>query len=180
MNSIQKAKEFKDLGNDFFKSNNYTKAKSNYGKGLAYVKGMRGSKRAVAPELDMIAQSAPSDYLPLAEEIDEEAKQLEIVLHQNIAICFLRMDKPEEALSHCESALRLDPKSPKALLRKGQALIALKRYEKAREVLTNALKENQADPELNKAIQKSLRAIHEVMKKEEEEDKKRYLGILSR
>mmetsp|Transcript_19780 Transcript_19780/g.19888 ORF Transcript_19780/g.19888 Transcript_19780/m.19888 type:complete len:182 (+) Transcript_19780:156-701(+) len=177
---LAKAQGHKDEGNTFFKDKKYSRAKSCYGKALAYIKAMPGSKRNTVPDMAKMLASRTDEGGALTEEMDEEAKQLEIVLHQNIALCYLKMNEPQETLKHCDLALQSDSKALKALLRKGQALLSLKRHEKAREVLEFALSEHKNDLSAVAAINTVLSLIAKEEKEETLLEKQRFRGIFSK
>ena len=51
----------------------------------------------------------------------------------NRAKCRNAMKKYQEAISDCDSALSIDPKCTKSIIEKGNALLGLKRFDKAKE-----------------------------------------------
>lgn len=66
--------------------------------------------------------------------------------YTNKAFCFLKLNKPTDALSTCNEALTLDPGNVKALYRRAMALKMLQDYSKAMEDLTKLLtKEDNKD-----------------------------------
>ena len=89
-------------------------------------------------------------------------------------MCYLKLKKPVDALTHCDIALSINSKLPKAILRKGQALIDLGKYDKAQEILNNCLLEcNNNNDDATKVIKKNL--LEEIKKIEsilKEGDKK--------
>lgn len=117
---IERALQLKEEGNNYFKEGRFSKAKSCYGKCLAYITGFPGSKRHQTGWEQMAAQStAVGDMATDVEEMT--AADLEKVVHQNIAACFLKMEMPQNAIVHADKALALDKKAWKAMLRKGEA-----------------------------------------------------------
>ena len=73
--------------------------------------------------------------LVLVEE-DNAAAKFELISHQNIATCFLKMGSPSDALVHCEKALKLDKDGSawKARMRKGEAYLQQGRHDDAKEI----------------------------------------------
>ena len=53
-------------------------------------------------------------------------------LWTNRAICRNRMEKFENALSDCDTALKIDPKCTKSISQKGNALVGLGRFDEAK------------------------------------------------
>ena len=53
----------------------------------------------------------------------------------NLAQCYLCLDMYEDALDHCNFALRIDPEFMKAKFRKARALMRLFRFEESLKVL---------------------------------------------
>ena len=70
-----------------------------------------------------------------AEKFYSEAIQLNIgwrPLWTNRAICRNRLEKFENALSDCDTALKIDPKCTKSITQKGNALFGLGRFDEAK------------------------------------------------
>lgn len=63
----------------------------------------------------------------------------------HIAICYLRLHRPEDSLWYVNKALKKDPKQKKLLLLKGELLYQLKRYREAASVFEKAA-ESKVDP----------------------------------
>eukprot|EP01041_Mallomonas_annulata_P002742 gene2742-5403_t len=176
--NLSKCKEFKEQGNSFFKENNFKKAKVSYGKALAYIKGIPGSKRSVTGFEEITGASLNS--APLSEEIDKELLEIQKVLHQNIAICYLKLGSPGDALRECDNALKLDGNSWKAMLRKGQALSALGRLQSALEILNSALSLCNSDPAAVKAIRIEIEAVKRTIKQENAAANEKFRGIFGK
>jgi tetratricopeptide (TPR) repeat protein len=173
---LHRAEELKEEGNHYFKQSLFSNAKSSYGKALAYVKGIPGSKRTVTG----FEQIAPSTTPPLSKELDESAKELEKILYQNIATCYLKLNKPNDAISNCNKALQIDANSWKALLRKGQANIALNDYERARELLDKAISECDNDASAIATIQREFTNIENLNRKYDAQERKKYASMFSK
>ena len=70
-----------------------------------------------------------------AEKYYSEAIQLNIgsrPLWTNRAICRNRMERFENAISDCDTALKIDPKCTKSISQKGNALFGLSRFDEAK------------------------------------------------
>jgi len=72
----------------------------------------------------------------------EEAKKrnpTDARVYNNIAICFVKIMKPNEAMKEVEKALEIDPKFIKAMLRKGMIHNLVKEHHKAMETFRKVL-----------------------------------------
>jgi heat shock protein 4 len=70
-------------------------------------------------------------FFDLSPEDAEEVRQVKVSLYLNVAMCYLKMDKPDMVLNNCNFALDLDGRNPKALFRRSAAWEAKKDLEKA-------------------------------------------------
>mmetsp|Transcript_11924 Transcript_11924/g.19406 ORF Transcript_11924/g.19406 Transcript_11924/m.19406 type:complete len:145 (-) Transcript_11924:475-909(-) len=133
---LDKAEEYKRAGNAFFKEGNFSRAKSNYGKCLAYCTGLPGSERSKTGYEGFQTQKVNPHIVTCTNEEDAAAAKLELICHQNIATCFLKMSSPSEALMHCEKALKLDVNGSawKARMRKGEAYMQQGRNDDAKAI----------------------------------------------
>lgn len=134
---LEMALHFKELGTALFKNCDYKKAIVNYGKAVAFTKGLPGSKRGLEGMGAMAANSSTIE--PISEENDQKAIDLELISLTNIATCYLKLNEPRKALEFCEKALITSENAWKAMLRKSEALTMMRNYELAREILANAL-----------------------------------------
>lgn len=133
---INKAQELKEEGNKYFKEEKYSKSKSKYGMALAYITGFPGSKRSQTGWESLAYQSSGS--ILATDEEENLATELEIILQQNIATCYIKMNDPQKVIYHANKALTLNPNSWKAMLRKGEALLMKESFDEA-EVLFRVL-----------------------------------------
>jgi len=93
--------------------------------------------------------------------VPQELFDLKVACLQNIALATLKMAKGtkrasdfEEAVKRANDALALDGKSPKALMRKGQALVDLRDWQNAFQCLAVASQETKGkDPEVQRLLQ---------------------------
>ena len=141
---IETAIRYKEDGNSFFKEEKYSKAKSKYGTALAYITGFPGSKRNQTG-YESLANQAIRQVLATDEE-ETAAAELELILQQNIAACYLKMNNPQSAIVHCNKALALDANAWKAKLRKGEALTMKESFDEAKVILEEALNSTSNPP----------------------------------
>ncbi|XP_054722294.1 peptidyl-prolyl cis-trans isomerase FKBP4-like [Uloborus diversus] len=120
------------------------------------------------------------DYLQNESELtgDQKDKKQALLLagYLNLAACFLKLGKHQEVIENCDKALEIDSKSVKGLFRKGQAYMALKDDEAAKEVFTEVLNVDSS----NKAAQKNLYVCNENIKKQLAKEKKMYQAIFKK
>ncbi len=119
---IANARRLKDEGNDLFKQKNFKKARVRYATALAYTKGLPGRELPAGSDpmvAGLTGQQNSADKL--SPEVNQEVTDLEAVLHTNIATCFLKLDKAEEALEAAEKATAVSSTYAKAWLRKAEA-----------------------------------------------------------
>lgn len=128
----------KTEGNQHFKAKDYQKAVDQYAEGLELVGFMRDTDT-------------------------EKARLLTVQLHQNTAMCLNHLKEHEEALSHCDQALAVDPKAAKALYFKSHAYSGLKELDKAIDSLKNCIRIQPNDRKLRQELEK----LNEEKKKQE-------------
>lgn len=88
------------------------------------------------------ATQADAELISLTSELPPTA-----AAHSEVGRLFQQAGDSERALQEFAEALRLDPKSPAALLGAGEAAFQLGQYEKARRYLEQALKAGTREPE---------------------------------
>jgi len=95
-----------------------------------------------------------------AERCYSEAIQLNIGYRPfwtNRAKCRNVMNKYEDAISDCDSALSIDPKCTKSITEKGNALLGLKRFDEAKECYESLRLLGE-----DASVEKHLKKLHEV------------------
>ncbi|KAJ7326853.1 hypothetical protein JRQ81_016612 [Phrynocephalus forsythii] len=107
---VSVAEDVKNIGNTFFKSQNWTMAVKKYTKALRYIEASKA-----------VAEKAHSAKLNSAA----------LTCYLNIAACKLKLSEWEGAIENCTEALALDPENTKALYRRAQAWEASKDYDQA-------------------------------------------------
>jgi tetratricopeptide (TPR) repeat protein len=171
---IETATRYKEDGNRFFKEEKYSKAKSKYGTALAYITGFPGSKRNQTGYESLANQTIRPVLATEEEEI--AAAELELILQQNIAACYLKMQNPQSAIVHCNKALALDSNAWKAKLRKGEALTMKESFGEAKIILEDALNST-SNPTSIQAIKLALKKRNVEVKRAEAEEKKRFKAM---
>ncbi|XP_030789217.1 inactive peptidyl-prolyl cis-trans isomerase FKBP6 isoform X4 [Rhinopithecus roxellana] len=106
-------------------------------------------------------RSAPSEEQHLV-----EAAKLPVLL--NLSFTYLKLDLPTIALRYGEQALIIDQKNAKALFRCGQACLLLTEYQKARDFLVRAQKEQPFNHNINNELKKLASDYRDYVDKEKE------------
>ncbi|XP_054770303.2 FK506-binding protein-like [Lytechinus pictus] len=83
----------------------------------------------------------PQDVKDLDDALQQEYNLLKKSCSLNLAACQLKHKRYHDVITHCISALEIDPLNTKALYRRCQAYIALDEFEKARTDIQTALDE---------------------------------------
>lgn len=120
------------------------------------------------------------DLLEHEDNLDGEKKSKRdaVVLanHLNSSLCQLKMAEPLEAVKACNKALELDPRSEKALFRRGQAYLNSKDYEMARKDFEEVLKIDAN----NKAARNQLSICVAKLKQQLQQERQMYKNIFER
>lgn len=148
------SEDLKNIGNTFFKSQNWEMAIKKYAKVLRYV----DSSKAVIEKADV------SRLQPIA---------LSCVL--NIGACKLKMSNWQGAIDSCLEALEMDPSNTKALYRKAQGWQGLKEYDQA---LADLKKAQEIAPG-DKAIQAELLKVKQMIKAQKDKEKAVYAKMFA-
>ncbi|KAJ3440676.1 fk506-binding protein [Anaeramoeba flamelloides] len=146
-NQMLKLTELKNEGNTFFKTRKFQEAEGKYLESLESVKKI--PRRTLEPE---------------------EKKQvvgLQTTLLLNASMSEIKLEKFAKSLKNCEEALKLDPKNPKAIYRKGLSYGGKLDYDEAIKVFSYGV---EIDPQ-NKIMKSKLNFYKK--KKIAEQDKKR-------
>ncbi|EIW86541.1 TPR-like protein [Coniophora puteana RWD-64-598 SS2] len=126
--SLTKAEELKQAGNEAFKSSDWSEAIVSYRTALCHlplrkVKKYQPSSRETDPDDEQPSSSAPSQSRQ--ETIDEpdgpldpECRKARSVLNANIGACFVKLGNHKDAVDACTKALQDDPNYVKALQRR--------------------------------------------------------------
>ncbi|KAF7545122.1 hypothetical protein G7Z17_g9425 [Cylindrodendrum hubeiense] len=129
---LENGSDFKDRGNECFKTKGYVDAKEFYTKGINILfleerKRMRG-------EVSTDLEGEPNSD-------DEIAKQRETLeaLYVNRAACHLALSNYRSCWTDCAAAIRLNPRNIKAHYRSARALLAVDRIPEADDVCSRGL-----------------------------------------
>ncbi|XP_043387209.1 inactive peptidyl-prolyl cis-trans isomerase FKBP6 isoform X1 [Chelonia mydas] len=100
------------------------------------------------------------------EQCQIDAAKLLVFL--NLSFTYLKLERPVRALTYGEKALEIDKRNAKALFRCGQACLSLTEYEKARDFLVRAQKEQPFNHDINNELKKLASCYRDYMDKEKE------------
>ncbi|KAJ3289366.1 cytochrome P450 monooxygenase 9 [Rhizoclosmatium sp. JEL0117] len=114
---IADAAASKTSGNAYFTAGKYAEAAKAYRFGISRLEVTWSATPAEIPEIN----------------------QLKLNLNSNLAACLLKTKNLKEAVEACDKALEVDVKNVKVLYRMGQAYSGLAMFDKAEEVLKQAL-----------------------------------------
>lgn len=146
---VQKNKE---EGTELFKGGNFRPAAARYNKALTHA----------------------AKFHDLSPDQVAEVDALKLSLHLNLGMCWLKITDSEthldQAVRACTDALKIDPRSAKALYRRASALEQKKDYEAAQADLRLAA---EVDPE-DTAVPKLMARIEAQIKRELDKEKKMY------
>ncbi|KAJ3596944.1 hypothetical protein NHX12_003344 [Muraenolepis orangiensis] len=112
----------------------------------------------------------------LGEEDEQKAKALRLAAHLNLAMCYLKIQEATQALENCDKALLLDESSEKALFRRGEALVAMKEFDRAREGFQQVIQLYPA----NKAAKAQLGLCQKHIRDQHEKDKRLYANMFQK
>ncbi|XP_061534224.1 peptidyl-prolyl cis-trans isomerase FKBP4 [Phycodurus eques] len=112
----------------------------------------------------------------LSEEEENKAKALRLAAHLNLAMCYLKLKEPNQALENCNKALELDKSSEKALFRRGEALSGMKEFDKARDDFQRVV---QLYPS-NKAAKSQMVLCQKHIREQHDKDKRTYANMFQK
>ncbi|KAJ8798765.1 hypothetical protein J1605_016568 [Eschrichtius robustus] len=135
----------REFGNYLFRQNRFYDAKVRYKQALLLL-----HRRSV----------------PLEEQHVVETAKLLVLL--NLSFTYLKLEQPAVALRYGEQALSIDQKNAKALFRCGQACLLMTEYQKARDFLVRAQKEQPFNHDINNELKKLASYYRDYMGKEKE------------
>ena len=159
---------YKDEGNAFFKDQNYKKALVSYGKGLAYVRGLKGKRSKMMMSTLMPMYNDDNNNDSISDDDDNKAMLLEAILDTNVGVCYTKLGEPRKALEYYDKATTVDTTYWKALLRKSEAYLQLNLFSQAKNTLSS-INTNTLKPEDIKAIDALM---VKITKSERIDDKK--------
>ncbi|KAL1473605.1 hypothetical protein MTO96_021897 [Rhipicephalus appendiculatus] len=109
-------------------------------------------------------------------ELNDRRNALLLATNLNMALCYNKLNDPLEAIRACNGALALDPRSEKALFRRGQAYIASNEFELARKDFEEVLKIDSN----NKAARNQLSICTVKLKQQLQKERQMYKHIFER
>uniref|UniRef100_A0A8C9CAT9 peptidylprolyl isomerase n=1 Tax=Phocoena sinus TaxID=42100 RepID=A0A8C9CAT9_PHOSS len=146
--------DLKNIGNIFFKSQNWEMAIKKYTKVLRYVEGSKAAtENASGAKLQPVTLSCGL----------------------NIGAWKLKMSDWQGAVDSCLEALEIDPANTKALYRRAQGWQGLKEYDRA---LADLKKAQEIAPE-DKAIQAELLRVKQKIKAQKDKEKAAYAKMFA-
>ena len=146
--------DLKNIGNTFFKSQNWEMAIKKYTKVLRYVEGSKAAtENASGAKLQPVTLSCGL----------------------NIGAWKLKMSDWQGAVDSCLEALEIDPANTKALYRRAQGWQGLKEYDRA---LADLKKAQEIAPE-DKAIQAELLRVKQKIKAQKDKEKAAYAKMFA-
>jgi len=163
---IAKARELKMEGNSLFKSGDLKKAVVKYRTVFAFVNGL-------VSEGDSMAQYGKVD---VDGEEKQEIAQLKKEVYSNLAMAYLRLEKPDKALQVCDKAIEIDANDSKLFFRKGLAYMAVAEFEKSKECLLISAKLDPRNKAIRSAIEEWKTKYAKWKKEQNEKDKSIYGG----
>ena len=84
-------------------------------------------------------------FRDLDPEKDATVKKIKVDLHVNMALCWTKLENPDQSLKSAEEALKLDPDHPKALYRRAALFEKTNKFDEAKKDLVKTLKINPDD-----------------------------------
>ncbi|XP_069018871.1 peptidyl-prolyl cis-trans isomerase FKBP4 [Embiotoca jacksoni] len=157
MNTVEKLEQsniVKEKGTQYFKEGKYKQASVQYKRIVSWLEHESG----------------------LSTEDEKKAKSLQLAAHLNMAMCFLKLHEPNQALENCNKALELDASNEKALFRKGEALFGMKEFDRARDDFQQVVQLYPA----NKAAKSQVVFCQKRIKEQHEKDKRIYANMFQK
>ncbi|XP_022047604.1 peptidyl-prolyl cis-trans isomerase FKBP4 [Acanthochromis polyacanthus] len=157
MNTAEKLEQsviVKEKGTQYFKEGKYKQASVQYRRIVSWLEHESG----------------------LSPEDENKAKALQLAAHLNLAMCFLKLQEPNQALENCDKALELDGSNEKALFRRGEALFGMKEFDQARDDFQRVLQLYPA----NKAAKSQVVLCQKRIKEQHEKDKRIYANMFQK
>lgn len=176
---IDKATDYKNTGNQHFKDGKFKKAIVSYSTAIAYTKGLPGRKQGLEGVSQMAMQNAHSVEDQITPEQEVAIVELEVAIKTNISTCYIKLEKPVEALEAVREALALNPKAWKTLLRKAEAVLLLNDPEKALTILAEA-DQCATDEVAHTAIVKLKEKATKILKQQEAKQRKAFGNIFEK
>lgn len=114
------------------------------------------------------ALSHCAKFVDLSPEDLEEVNGVKLSLNLNLALAYMKLEKPEQALRVCNDAINIDENSAKALYRRASVYYELKKWDDAKK---DAKKASEIAP-TDKAIKKLGDRVDIMLKRQKAKEKK--------
>ncbi|XP_074045538.1 inactive peptidyl-prolyl cis-trans isomerase FKBP6 isoform X3 [Macrotis lagotis] len=105
---------------------------------------------------------------PFHPEEQGPIESAKLLVFLNLSFTYLKLERPSRALFYGEQALAIDQKNAKALFRCGQACLNMTEYERARDFLVRAQREQPLNHDINNELKKLASCYRQYMDKEKE------------
>ena len=130
---LDKALEYKDLGNTLYKEGNYKAAAGKYHRAILFMKGIDNDLHGT-PAFLQTASVDPNHSKHIKEEVEKKCIETNISVYNNLCACLLQQpDSNAERIKElAEVVIELDKTNEKAWYRHGQGCVRMKDYETAR------------------------------------------------
>ncbi|KAF2072343.1 hypothetical protein CYY_006338 [Polysphondylium violaceum] len=142
---IKKALKEKELGNQYFNSNNYKKAIRHYIKSIWLLND---------PRLGGVSFSGDKEQNDSNSSNSKQLKDLLIVLYLNLASCNIKLQDGNRAIANCEKVAEMGGNTAKFYFKMGQAYSLNKQYESAKRCLVQAIRLEPNDKILRDELEK--------------------------
>uniref|UniRef100_A0A8D0L1G3 peptidylprolyl isomerase n=1 Tax=Sphenodon punctatus TaxID=8508 RepID=A0A8D0L1G3_SPHPU len=94
---------------------------------------------------------------PASDAEQSKIDAAKLLVYLNLSLTYLKLERPSRALTYGKRALEIDKRNAKALFRCGQACLSMTEYEKARDFLVKAQKEQPFNHDINNELKKLAR-----------------------
>lgn len=164
--SIAKALDLKEKGNEAFKNGDYKKAMTAYHEIYMYVHGYsEGSARVPGQTTVQVTREEMA-----------QIQELKLAHHCNLAMCHMKIGNIPKALANCSKALAIDHNNVKALFRRGKCHALLGALDEAKADLDRLLL---LDPGNKEAI-RELRELKVRFASHRKKEQKKFAGMFDK
>lgn len=178
---LEKAHELKSLGNELFKAGKFNKARVKYATALAYTRGLPGREMKGGESMAQLAAQSQGG-VKLSVELSEQLDDLDAIVKTNISTCFLKANKPSDALQAAREALEIKPSHWKAKLRVAEAKEKLRDFDSCLAALDDV--SNHAEAAADSGAMTLVRKLRDLankgIKEEASRQRKAFSNIFER
>jgi len=151
---LEQAEYSKNRGSDFFKASKYQLALKQYKRVTQFV----------------------GPFVASSDTGKDKKNSILLAGYLNLALTYLKLNKFQDALTNCNLSLEIESKNVKALFRRGQALVAINEFEKAKSDFEMVMS---LDPN-NKAAQLELNKVMNEIKKHHQKERQVYANMFDK